>query len=268
MSLESFEVKSPADLRWWPDPGKGDETNAPHTKVFTALRRIQSRQSYRAARDALHLQLFGDLRYVGYHPTQADFNWYDLFDAQSTENVIRSVVQTHHAKIVKNKPRATCVTEGGNWEFRQRAKNMDKFVSGQMYQRDGYTLTNDGLMHALIVGTGAIKVFNDGEDVQAVPAGGRGVGGGDQFDAVDVLRHVQQGVLDPADLHPRLACPEGSGRRRVLAPRERVEVAGGFLVAHERTTGIGLLDRLANLLDLPRVQVHVLGDRLSREVGF
>ena len=49
---------------------------------------------------------------------------------------------------------------------------------------------------------------------------------------------------------------------------ERVEVMGGVLVAYERVAGLSLLDRLPDLLDLPRVQVDKFGDRLGREVGF
>ena len=62
-------------------------------------------------------------------------------------------------------------------------------------------------------GTGAVR---DGEHVQALEVRGRRVGLGDHFDAVDVLRHVQQAVLDPADLD---VARTALRRRRVGAER-------------------------------------------------
>ena len=66
------------------------------------------------------------------------------------------------------------------------------------------------------------------------------------------LGDVGERVVQPADLHPPLARLEGPGRLGVLASGERVEIVRGVLVAHERAARVGLPDRLADLLDLPR----------------
>ena len=54
---------------------------------------------------------------------------------------------------------------------------------------------------------------------------------------------------------------ERLGRLGVSPPRERVQVARGVRVGHEGTAGVGLRQRPADLLDLPRVDIDILGDR-------
>ena len=76
-----------------------------------------------------------------------------------TFNIIHSLCQAATAKIAKHRPGISFLTSGGDWSQRRKAKNLDKFIQGQVYSTKAYTVAQKAFLDACIVGTGIIKVF-------------------------------------------------------------------------------------------------------------
>ncbi|MCL2724786.1 MAG: portal protein [Polyangiaceae bacterium] len=75
-------------------------------------------------------------------------------------NVIRNMVQTAVSKIAaKNRPKPKFLTDGGDYESRVLAENLDKFVSGIFRETKAYVETDRAFAHACIFGTGFVKVY-------------------------------------------------------------------------------------------------------------
>jgi len=76
-----------------------------------------------------------------------------------TFNIIHSLCQAATAKIAKHRPGISFLTAGGDWSQQRKAKNLDKFMQGQLYATKGYAVAQKAFLDACIVGTGVIKVF-------------------------------------------------------------------------------------------------------------
>ena len=53
------------------------------------------------------------------------------------------------------------LTEGGNWQLQQQAKQMAKFFDGQFYQSSIYKKSRQIFRDSCIFGTGVTKFSND-----------------------------------------------------------------------------------------------------------
>ncbi len=80
---------------------------------------------------------------------------------RNSVNVVKSVCDTATALIAKNRPKATFVTDGGDFSTQRRAKMLEKFVVGQFQKNDVYNKAVGMFADAVQLGTGALKVFED-----------------------------------------------------------------------------------------------------------
>jgi len=76
-----------------------------------------------------------------------------------TFNIIHSLCQAATAKIAKHRPGISFLTSGGDWSQRRKAKNLNKFMQGQIYATKAYAVSQKAFLDACIVGTGVVKVF-------------------------------------------------------------------------------------------------------------
>ena len=73
-------------------------------------------------------------------------------------NVTANAIDSLQCKITKNRPKPTVTTVEGDYELRERAENMGKFISG-CFQAAGYYDIRPGVvLDACIHGTGTVKV--------------------------------------------------------------------------------------------------------------
>lgn len=87
-----------------------------------------------------------------------------LNDAGLRLNVIRSAIQTLYARICPHKPRPVFLTSGGNWEDKQKAKLLEKYVEGRFYEMGLYEEGARVMLDSFIFGTGVLKWYVDEED--------------------------------------------------------------------------------------------------------
>lgn len=81
--------------------------------------------------------------------------------AYSTENVVKSTVDTATAIIAKNRPRAAFETDGAEWSVQRRAKHLERYVEGLFHKADVYEKCQEIFRDALIFGTGFGKIVEE-----------------------------------------------------------------------------------------------------------
>jgi hypothetical protein len=143
--------------RWWKQ--KADEI---HTHVFGVLKTLEERQSYRKTQNLKHARLYSNLDILGvyagiYQPTSNDY----MLPNRVTLNVVKSCVDTVSSKIAKTKPRPLFLTEGGNWQLQQKAKNLTKFLDGSFDSMNIYEEKQASFQSGAVFGTGGIKFIKD-----------------------------------------------------------------------------------------------------------
>jgi hypothetical protein len=76
-------------------------------------------------------------------------------------NLARSVVDTVHAKLVKNLPRTSVLTDGGTWSLQRAAKALDAFIEGVKYSNNWRELFPLEVRDAMVLDTGIVKVWGE-----------------------------------------------------------------------------------------------------------
>lgn len=173
------------DARWWTSnedavergmPADNDEkiNDVPqgvHKRMIPLVRFLRDRQQLRRQYDLLHARLYGNLRFLGF-----GLNTYSqidgLEDDRITLNVSKNMVQAVTSKITKNRPKATVVTNNGDWDLQQRAEKLELLLEGLFYQSRARRKAVHAFRNAAIYGTGALKVYRTLDDkigVENVP---------------------------------------------------------------------------------------------------
>lgn len=81
---------------------------------------------------------------------------------EATKSVVRSVCDTAHSMIVRTRPKASFVTDGGDWQVQQQAEDMDVFMVGA-YQSSGLYQVAPRCFHdSTVFGTGGWKYVSRG----------------------------------------------------------------------------------------------------------
>lgn len=152
---------------WW----KEDEDKV-HESVFAYVKHLDTKQSHKELSNIRHMRLYGNFSLLG-----LSANTYSV-DNQSlrsgggignrlTLNVIQSICDTAQAKIAKNKPKPEFLTEAGDWSQQQKAKKLSRFCQGQFYSMGIYEKGQQVFLDSAIFGTGALKIFREGNEIKA-----------------------------------------------------------------------------------------------------
>lgn len=136
----------------------------PTASLWALTRSLSSKQQWKKNADELALQLYSDMRYVGYRATTAAYQLTDIIDSRVGTNVIRAIVRTLNSKIARRRSRPYVVTNGGSYQQRVTAENLEKWLLGKLRtlraDEDLFPLFR---LHAMVFGTGFIRVFSDRE---------------------------------------------------------------------------------------------------------
>lgn len=140
-----------ANARWWLED-KGEV----HKAVWRVVNNIRNRHNDRKKEWLLYASLYGNLPRLGF-----GLNSYSRMSAATriSLNVCQNVVDALTAKITKERPRPTFLTEEGDFSMRLKAEDLDKFVEGKLYEVDYYEAAGTpAVMNCGIYGTGAVVV--------------------------------------------------------------------------------------------------------------
>lgn len=142
-----------ADYRWWTA-----EEGEYHGKVVEVAEWISSKDDIRRQSALDYMRLYGNLELFG---LEGNVAYQRANPERITLNVIKACIDAVTAKIAKNKPKATFLTEGGDYSLRKRAKQLEKFVDGQFYISGMYKLAPRIFLDACVFGTGILKVYEE-----------------------------------------------------------------------------------------------------------
>ena len=78
-----------------------------------------------------------------------------------TLNLIKSVIDTYVSLITKDKPKVSFETSGGDWSLQQKAKMLEKFVDGIVYETKLEELAPTIVRDCAIFGLGCVKLYLD-----------------------------------------------------------------------------------------------------------
>jgi hypothetical protein len=137
------------DRQWW-----RAEDGKEHEKLFPLVNRLRTQDSGRRERVLKHIRMYGGLGpSVGSNYGRPDKLRY---------NVCKQAVNTLLAEISRSKPKATFLTQGGNWGQRQTAKQLELLTEAQMRDAGVYSgLARRVERDAEVTGVGAGRVYID-----------------------------------------------------------------------------------------------------------
>lgn len=111
-----------------------------------------------------HFFMYGHSTLQGQHTSPFEFT-----RERVRINLVQSCVDTLLNKITKNNPRATFLTDDGDWDMQQQAKKREKFVYGQFHKSDVYKKTPVAALSALTYGDGFVKVYAQDDELKVDP---------------------------------------------------------------------------------------------------
>ena len=148
---------------WW----KNDDKDI-HKTVFQHLAFLVKHQGHVHHQNLKNMRLYGNFENFGNLLFEdASRTTSNSLRNRVTFNVVQSMVDTVVSKITKNKPKATFLTEGGNWSLQNRAKKLTQFIEGQFHSTEYYDKSAMAFLDACIFGTGAVKLFVQENEIQA-----------------------------------------------------------------------------------------------------
>lgn len=148
---------------WW--TASPDDYDRPlHNRVFEHVRALEDDQR------EIHTQnLFNCKLYTNRDLMSFEWNGNQSISFQplnaNLENVIQSVVETIVALIAKNRPKATPVARGADFDVYLRARQLDRFLWGEFVAQDIWTKGEMVFEDGCVYGTGVLKHDIDGREV-------------------------------------------------------------------------------------------------------
>lgn len=144
--------------RWW----RETDPERVWSAVMGRSHSIRDRHEGRKREHLLYASLYGNLPRLG-------FGIHNYARVANASRVVLNVCQAASdalvAKISKDRPRPQFCTDDADYETRQKAELLDKYVEGKLYELDIYDKAEGPLLDACVYGTGLFKVFELEDDV-------------------------------------------------------------------------------------------------------
>lgn len=144
------------DFWWKEETKKGDEPVTVHEKVFNQMGTILTKQNYRYIEFLNYMRLYSQSDNLGFEPGSIGGIGGNF---RPQINIIQICVNTLISKIGKTAPRATFLTNEGDWSKQQQAKKLTQFSAGQFYRSKTYEQSKKSLMDACVSGSGFVKNY-------------------------------------------------------------------------------------------------------------
>lgn len=148
-----------SDRRWWRARARGES----HERLWSTWRDLRERDSYRQNKALHDVRMYGNRAFHALNPAT-----YTKANSENrlTLNVVRAVIDRVHSRISQQRPRAWPVPTGGNYSIRRRAKLLGRYLDAQFRITKAHALGARIVKDALVTGTGAIRVWEDGDQVR------------------------------------------------------------------------------------------------------
>jgi len=163
----SVKTKVNADAKsrgydWWKAKSKAELNR----QVIETASFLKEQQQFRFRQSSIHARMYGNLPLASWAGSNlakmAQPN--NLPVDRPTFNVVQSCVDTLTSRIGQSKPRPLFLTDNADYKNRNLAKQMNNFISGEMFQTKAHIKGEEILKDASVLGTGCIKVFRSIDD--------------------------------------------------------------------------------------------------------
>lgn len=126
---------------------------------------LKTNQTYRMRQLACDVRLYSGLSiysYAGSNVSKMD-RTKTLPDDRPTFNLISACVDTLVSRLSQAEPQPKFLTDGADYKQRHLAQKLNQFILGEFYQTKAYDKAVKMLKDCLVMGTGALKVY-EGDD--------------------------------------------------------------------------------------------------------
>jgi hypothetical protein len=163
-----MKTKAPGELsgrgeafEWW----KAQDDRQLAKELCATAAYLKTNQTYRIRQIAAAIRMYAGLSvysYAGSNISRMD-RTRTLPDDKPTFNLIRACVDTLHSRMSQNEPAPKFLTDNADYHQRHLAQELNGFVLGEFYQIKAYEKAAKILKDGLLIGTGALKVY-EGND--------------------------------------------------------------------------------------------------------
>lgn len=157
-------AQQPSTFNWW----KADSKAQRARELLETASYLKEQQQYRMRQASIFARMYGNLPLASFMGSNlSKLNTPNNLPVdRPTMNVVQSCIDTLVSRICQSKPMPMFLTDGGDYKARSLAKQMNKFIGGELYQTSAYELGELILRDAAILGTGCLKVFEEDKKVK------------------------------------------------------------------------------------------------------
>lgn len=156
-------VDAKGELReWWPERLSDSERAM---ALLSTAAYLKANQTYRIRQLAVDVRLYCGLSvysYAGSNISKMD-QTKTLPDDRPTFNLIAACTDTLVSRISQARPQPVFLTDNADYRERHLAQNLNQFILGEFYQVKAYEKGAQALRDCCVMGTGALKVYEDDE---------------------------------------------------------------------------------------------------------
>ncbi len=160
---EPKQLAGNRDRKWWMLSGEKCAQS-----IESTVKALQLAQMARIRQASISMRLYGNFSLFG----QAGAMQARALASQTavkdrmTDNVIQSVIDTVHSKIMEDKPRPYFLTSGGDYRQQRKAKKLNQFEEGNFYENKTYEKGGLASRDGMVFGDGLIHVFARGGKIR------------------------------------------------------------------------------------------------------
>lgn len=146
---------------WW----KAEDDKKLAIELCSTASYLKTNQNYRSRQLAANVRLYCGLSvysYAGSNVSQMN-RTKTLPEDRPTFNLIQACTDTLVSRIGQDRPEPKFLTDGADYKQRHLAQRLNQFILGEFYQTKAYDKAVKMLRDAIVMGTGALKVY-EGED--------------------------------------------------------------------------------------------------------
>lgn len=151
---------------WW----KAEDDQRLASELCATAAYLKTNQTYRMRQLAVDVRLYCGLSvysYAGSNVSRMD-RTRTLPDDRPTFNLVQVCTDTLVSRVAQNEPQPKFLTDGADYKERHLAQQLNQFVLGEFYQTKAYDKAKRMFRDGLVMGPGALKVYEGDNDKVAV----------------------------------------------------------------------------------------------------
>lgn len=150
--------KTPQGYKWWLARSNKELTS----QVLDTASFLKTQQQYRFTQAGIYSKLYANqalYNFAGSNLGKIAGSNQNLPIDRPTMNVVQSCIDTLVSRITQSRPRPVFLTDNGDYKQRNLAKQMNKFINGELFQTKAYDLGELVLRDGGVFGTGCLKMY-------------------------------------------------------------------------------------------------------------